>query len=74
LRDNSLLMMVQKEVKVQETVICKDAVLFNSDTLSKVISYLPSIDLLNLALTCTRFSASKCIYIEYKSYYKTIIN
>ena len=58
-------MMVQKEVKVQETVIssstCKEAVLFNSDTLSKVISYLPSIDLLNLALTCTRFSASTCI-------------
>jgi len=54
-------MMFQKEVKVQETITCKDAVLFNSDTLSKVISYLPSIDLLNLALTCTRFSASTCI-------------
>ena len=54
-------MLQKKEVKVQETVTCKDAVLFNSDTLSKVISYLPSIDLLNLTLTCTRFSASKCI-------------
>jgi len=33
----------------------RDAVLFNSDTLSKVISNLTSIDLLNLGLTCKRF-------------------
>jgi len=37
----------------------KEAVLFNSDTLSKIISYLSSIDVLNLALTCTKFSVSK---------------
>ena len=36
----------------------KEAVLFNSDTLSKIILYLPSIDLLNLALTSKRFSVS----------------
>jgi len=34
---------------------CKEAVLFNSDTLSKIISFLPSVDLLNLALTNKRF-------------------
>ena len=33
----------------------EEEVLFNSDTLSKVISYLPSVDVLNLALTCKRF-------------------
>ena len=36
----------------------RDAVLFNSDTLSKIISYLPSVDLLNLAVTCKRFGVS----------------
>ena len=36
----------------------KEAVLFNSDTLSKIISYLPSVDLLNLGLTCKRFGIS----------------
>lgn len=33
----------------------KEEVLFNSDTLSKIISYIPSIDVLSLALTCKRF-------------------
>jgi len=33
----------------------KEEVLFNSDTLSKIISYLPSVDALNLAITCKRF-------------------
>jgi len=33
----------------------KEAVLFNTDTLSKIISLLPSIDLLKLAVTCKRF-------------------
>ena len=37
---------------------CKEEVLFNSDTLPKIISYLPSIDLLSLALTCKRFGVS----------------
>ena len=49
------------EQKVNETSTtnnCKDEVLFNTDTLSKIISYLPSVDLLNLALTCTRFCKS----------------
>ena len=32
--------------------------LFNSDTLSMIISYLPSVDLLTLALTCKRFGVS----------------
>ena len=34
-----------------------EAILFNSDTLTKVITYLPSVDLLNLALTCQRFGS-----------------
>ena len=37
---------------------CKEEVLFNSDTLSKIISYLPSIDLLHLALCSKRFGES----------------
>ena len=41
-----------------KSLTCKEEVIFNIDTLSKVISFLPSTDLLNLALTCTRFSAS----------------
>jgi len=36
----------------------QEEVLFNTDTLPKIISYLPSIDVLNLALTCTRFCKS----------------
>ena len=48
-----------KKHKVEETSNnCKEAVLFNSDTLTKIISYLPSIDVLNLALTCKRFGVS----------------
>jgi hypothetical protein len=41
-----------------DSITHKEEVLFNSDTLSKVISYLPSIDLLDLALTCKRFGIS----------------
>ena len=41
-----------------ETATCKEVVLFNSDTLSKTISYLPSIDVLSLAITSKRFSIS----------------
>ena len=48
-------LMVQKRLKVAETTSYKEEVLFNSDTLSKIISYLTSIDLLNLALTCKMF-------------------
>ena len=48
-----------KKQKVEETTSCKEeAVLFNSDTLSKIISYLPSIDLLHLALCSKRFGES----------------
>jgi len=36
----------------------KEEVLFNTDTLSKIISYLPSLDLLNVALTSKRFGQS----------------
>ena len=42
----------------ESTMSCEvQAVLFNSDILSKIIPYLPSIDLLSLALTCTRFGS-----------------
>jgi len=47
-----------KRQKVEETTSYKEEVLFNSDALSKIISYLPSVDLLNLALTCKRFGIS----------------
>ena len=42
-----------KKQKVGEEVL-----LFNTDTLSKIISYLPSVDVLNLAITCKRFGIS----------------
>jgi len=44
-----------KKQKVDDSTICKEEVLFNIDILSKVISYLPSVDVLNLALTNKRF-------------------
>ena len=48
-----------KKQKVGDSIsIYKEEVLFNSDTLSKVISFLPSTDLLNLALTCKWFGIS----------------
>ena len=48
----------KKRQKVEDNSITyKEEVLFNSDTLSKVISYLPSVDLLNLAVTCKRFGS-----------------
>jgi len=55
-------MMIQptnKKLKVKgDSTTYKEEVLFNSDTLSKIISYLPSIDLLSLALTNKRFGVS----------------
>ena len=50
-------MIYNTEQKVDETSTnnCKEEVLFNSDTLSRIISFLPSVDLLNLALTCKKF-------------------
>ena len=38
--------------------IAKEEVLFKPDTLSRIISYLPSVDLPNLALTSKRFCSS----------------
>ena len=37
---------------------CMESVLFNSDSLFKIASYLPADGLLNLALTCTRFGVA----------------
>ena len=34
---------------------CIDLVLFNTDSLFKIASYLPATDLLNLALSCRRY-------------------
>ena len=55
------MMHLDKKRKVGDnsgTTYNKEEVLFNTDTLSKVISYLPSLDLLNVALTCKRFEVS----------------
>ena len=49
---------IAKRQKVDGLERAEEAVLFNSDTLSKIITYLPSIDVLSLALTCQRFSIS----------------
>ena len=50
--------MIAKRQKVDEMETGEEAVLFNSDTLSNIISYLLSLDLLNLGLTCKRFGVS----------------
>ena len=50
--------MATKRQKVDNIATYKEEVLFNSDTLSKVISCLSSLDLLNLALTCKKFGVS----------------
>ena len=47
----------RQKVDEMETAF-EEAILFNSDTLVKIVSYLPSVDLLNLALTCKRFGIS----------------
>jgi len=49
---------IAKRQKVDEQEAGGEAVLFNSDTLSKIISYIPSIDVLNLALANKRFGIS----------------
>ena len=49
---------IAKRQKVDEQQEYEKAVLFNSDTLSKIISYLPSVDVLNLALTYKRSGIS----------------
>ena len=50
-----------KKQKVKEstsTTTCKEDLIFNSDILPKIISYLPSVDVLNLAITCKKFGIS----------------
>ena len=46
---------VAKRQRVEECTSCMESVLFNSDSLFKIASYLPADGLINLALTCTRF-------------------
>ena len=46
---------VAKRKKIDECTSCMELVMFNSDSLFKIASYLPSDGLLNLALTCRRF-------------------
>ena len=50
----------EKKQKVEDdsASLFKEEILFNTDTLPKIISYLPSNDLLNLALTCRRFGSA----------------
>jgi len=55
------MMHLDKKQKVKNnnaTNYNKEEVLFNTDTLSKIISYLSSVDLLSLALTSKRFGVS----------------
>ena len=49
---------VAKRQKVEECTSCMESVLFNSDSLFKIASYLPADGLLNLALTCRRFGTA----------------
>jgi len=44
---------------VSSQTSCIELVLFNSDSLFKIASYLPATDLLNLALTCRRYGMSE---------------
>ena len=46
---------VTKRQKTEECTSCMELVMFNSDSLFKIASYLPADGLLNLALTCRRF-------------------
>ena len=50
---------VAKRQKTEECTSCMESVLFNSDSLFKIASYLPSAGLLNLALTCRRFGIAQ---------------
>ena len=50
---------VAKRLKVEEcTSCCMESVMFNSDSLFKIASYLPADGFLNLALTCRRFGTA----------------
>ena len=46
---------VVKRQKTEECKPCMELVMFNSDSLFKIASYLPADGLLSLALTCRRF-------------------
>ena len=46
---------VAKRQKTEEYTSCVESVLFNSDSLFKIASYLPADGLLSLTLTCRRF-------------------
>ena len=46
---------VAKRQKTEECTSCMESVLYNSDSLFKIASYLPADGLLYLALTCRRF-------------------
>ena len=48
----------KKKQKVGDSTTYKEEVLFNTDTLSKIISFLPSVDVLNLAITCKRLGSA----------------
>ena len=50
--------MVQKSNGVEECTSCMESVLFNSDSLFKIASYIPADGLLNLALTRRRFGVA----------------
>ena len=50
---------VAKRQKVEECTSCMESVMFNSDSLFKIASYLPADGLLNLALTCRRFGVAQ---------------
>ena len=47
---------IVKRQKVKECASCMESVMFNSDSLVIIASYLPAEGLLNLALTCRQFS------------------
>ena len=47
-----------KRQKTEECTSCMESVMFNSDSLFKIASYLPAEGLLNLALTCQRFGVA----------------
>ena len=49
---------VAKRQKTEECTSCMELVLFNSDSLFKIASYLPAEGFLNLALTCARFGGA----------------
>ena len=49
---------VAKRQKIEECKPCMESVMFNSDSLFRIASYLPADGLLDLALTCRRFGIS----------------